>query len=128
FKYRFHPGATRHHGHLFILFVGAFWLRNADVIRVAPSIAARGALDWFDRRRNALVALLFVVHALAGLAAGGLDLVRPFSASKAVARYIQAQYGSSAILVGDDDVMTSAVAGHLGREIYYPARGEFGSY
>lgn len=128
FWYAKYYGALRHHGHLFVLLLAACWISTSSrawTIRWPVIDRLAGMLE---RHRSTLIAGLLAVHVLAGAFASVMDLALPFSASQEVARFIEQRYPSNVVIVGDGDYAASAVAGHLGRPIYYPSSQRFGTF
>jgi hypothetical protein len=108
------PGSLRHHGFFFITLLAAWWL-TAD--RISPA-SLRGFMTG-----------LLVLHCLAGVIACYFEIRYPFSASGQACRYIKKnKLDSTAILAGDPDYVMQAASAWLGRPLYYPVIGEFGSH
>jgi hypothetical protein len=128
FFYLKHPGFLRHHGHLFILLLGCLWLAQ-DLPETRPKLPLFDLVSKFcwDHRGTFLLGLL-TAHLLAGLMAGGWDLLQPFSGSKEIAKFIKDSNYNKLVIVGDVDFAASAVAGYLDRPIHYPASGKTGSF
>lgn len=115
FMYVIYFGSTRHHGTAFMVLLG--------LLLLAPPLRTRLRANW------AATALL-AAGALGGAIALSQELQHPFSRSRDVARWIEqvAKPGPAVPIIGHRDTQASAVAAYLGREIYYPARGESGTY
>ncbi len=119
FTYVKYFGYARHHGHLFIVLLAAWWIADSGRVTATlgtPKDTLFARLDGF--RRPALMTLLGV-QVLAGAVASVQDLRNPFSASKEVARYIQSLDVRDLPIVGHPDWAVSSVAGHLGRPLFY---------
>lgn len=121
-------GALRHHGHLFLLLVAACWIAESARPWSRPSATLQALVRLGDRARPRVLAGLLGLHVVAGLFASGMDLVFPFSASPEVARFIATRFPPDTPIVGDRDAPAMAVAGHLGRPLYYPASRRFGTF
>jgi hypothetical protein len=121
-------GSLRHHGHLFLLLVAAAWIATASRPwpRPSPALAALARLG--ERWRQPLLLGLLALHVAAGVFASAMDLVLPFSASPEVARFVEGRFPPTLPVVGDRDGPAMAVAGHLGRVLYYPASRRFGTF
>ncbi|MHB8066589.1 MAG: hypothetical protein ACYDIC_01670 [Desulfobaccales bacterium] len=131
FTYVKYPGSLRHHGHLYLLFIASLWLSSQGVQAPGPSprLTPLPILGDFCRtHRDRLVTALLAAHLLAGLWAASLDLLYPFSASRAAARFIQEHQLDRLAIVGDADDAASSVAGCLNRRLYYPASRCQGSF
>lgn len=109
------PGYLRHHGHFFLLFVGAAWLAVAE----GRAPLGRGVLR--------LLLGLALAHVVAGGFALAMDLKYPFSDSRATARFIRAGRLNGLPIVGTRDCIVSPLATYLDRDLYYPEYGGWGS-
>jgi len=141
FTYVKYPGSLRHHGHLYLLFIAGLWLSKGAIpgegrasgprlgaVISSPRTPVQPLIDFCQVHRRQVVTVLLAVHLAAGLWAASLDFLYPFSASKRVARFIKQHRLDGLLILGDADDAASAVAGCLGRAIYYPAsrcRGSF---
>ncbi len=97
-------GAARHYGIVFLAFVVAAWM--------AWSRRPPGRVQTWTLRA------LLLVSAVGGLMSLNSEL-RPFSQSRNAAIWIEHNSPAEAFLVGSRDAQTSAVAGYLGRRVYY---------
>lgn len=108
------PGAPRHHGILFVAFLGVVW-----AWRAAGNTPARGASWlWFA---------ILIVNAIAGVMTLSSEF-RPFSQGRAVAAFIERRGLADKPIIGLGDYAASTVAGYLRRPIYYlecECRGTF---
>lgn len=105
FAYRF-PGVSRHHGHLFMLFIACCWLSGSV--------------------RTRFITTLLSIQALAGICAAAAAVQMPFSASKAAAEYIRAEFDlSKVVLAGVPDYASSPMSQWLDRPIYFPDMQKF---
>ena len=128
FKAGVHAGGFRHHGHFLILFIAAYWLwfySPGWTRTTTPTIAGE---SFTDRIRSSLFTLLLLANAVIGVTASALDVVKPFSASRETAAFIERTYGGDVLIVADKDFLTSSVVGYLGRPVFYACRDDFGSY
>lgn len=120
FVYAKYFGFLRHHGHLWLLFLALLW--------IAP-VCKRFNSDWSTQAQRlgkyGMVALL-VVHVLG--AAWVTTVHLPFSGSRAAAEYIRQKFPADVLVAGDPHYVASSVAGCLGRELFYPATHDFGTY
>ena len=128
FMYAKHPGAPRHHGHLFIVFVVCLWLSACYKERELASPFANKLTALCVRYSPVLLMVLLCVHLLGGIAASGRDIWLPFSRGRDVARFIEANGMSDIPILGERDAPASPVAAYLNRPIYYPANGRSGTY
>ena len=68
------------------------------------------------------------IHLAVGIRFFVRDLIYPFSASKAVATYIQEKKLDNLIIVGYPSSRVSPLAGYLDKKVYYPQQNSFGSF
>jgi hypothetical protein len=128
FKAGVHVGGFRHHGHFLILFFAAYWLWFYAPGWTPKPSAASASRSLMDRYRVSLFTLLLLANAVIGVTASALDVVKPFSAGRETAAFIERTYGKDVLIVADKDLFTSAVVGYLGRPVYYACRDDFGSF
>lgn len=126
--YSKHPGTVRHHGHIFIMFMVCMWLSSgyrdrALGWRLADRVSAACA-----RLSPAVLTALLLIHFGGGVAACVRDIQRPFSEAKDVAQFVRTNHLGNLPVIGDRDTPASAVAGYLGRPIWYAADGKVGTY
>ena len=114
FTYCEYFGSLRHHGHHFLLLVACFWL-------------AHGA-GGLDRARELLLTALLLVHLAAAAVLYPLDLLLPFSESKAAADFLRQNGLAAAPIVATQDHLVSPVAGYLGRPLYFLESQTMGSF
>lgn len=118
----------RYSGHLFVVFVLSCWLAArfpASTYR-NPALARLAGLG--DRIRLPLLYLLLLASLAGGVVAFAKDWRLPFSGSAEAARFLKQQGLAELPIVGATDFMVSPLAGLLGCDIYYPERGEWGSF
>jgi hypothetical protein len=109
-----YSGGYRHHGHLFVLLVLVLWLAT---IRVGAG-PSRLAPYWFTA--------VLAMHAAAGVYFVTLDYLRPFSASKDLARFFADQPAQVPIVVAQPAFLSYAgppLSGYLQRKVYYAMPG-----
>jgi hypothetical protein len=118
----------RYSGHLFVVFVLSCWLaaRLPETTYRKPALARLAGLG--DRIRLPLLYLLLLANLAGGVVAFAKDWRLPFSGSAETARFLQREGLDQMPIVGAIDFMVSPLAGLLGRDIYYPERGEWGSF
>lgn len=124
FIYMKYDGYQRHHGHLFLIFLAAWWIRDGRA-PAAPDAAANSR-TWrrIDHAGRVILGTTLCCQAAAGVFASGMDVVYRFSASRDVAGYI-AQRGAEEIVVADADHAGMPVAVWLNRPFYYVVSGMF---
>jgi hypothetical protein len=118
----------RYSGHLFVVFVLSCWLaaRLPETTCRKPALARLAGLA--DRIRLPLLYLLLLANLAGGVVAFAKDWRLPFSGSAEAARFLRSEGLDQMPIVGVIDFMVSPLAGLLEREIYYPERGEWGSF
>ncbi|MBF2027147.1 MAG: hypothetical protein IGS48_10330 [Oscillatoriales cyanobacterium C42_A2020_001] len=122
-------GLMRHLGHVFILFVVCLWLGAEFPATPDAELPSRNpAWNFFKRYQTRFVAVVLVVQVIAGGYAYGMDLLHPFSQSKAVAQLVQRPDFKNYLVAGSIDVFTQSVSGHLDQPIFYPERDRLGTY
>ncbi len=103
-------GYLRHHGHLYLAWIGALWIYWAHVRRSAQtSTSGTGQGRFFP----ALVTVILAVHVVAGLYACVMDIRYPFSPNKAAAEWVASNGHRNDLLVAP-----TAVGYFLDREVY----------
>ena len=124
-------GSTRHYGHFFIIFVASLWLASrSEQSAEVPTKATIGNQPQLHKTLpgSAFLTAVLIFQAAAGIHAYTVDLLHPFSASKAVASYIQTHQLEAASLFSQDDRNATGVAAYLNRQLYYPQRQALGSF
>lgn len=132
-------GSARHYGHLYIVLIVSFWLASyypksnlllqpfTSESRIIQPISA----VWFKFTEKYKIIFMMVIlsaQLAAGVVAFSRDLVVPYSAARATARYIQSQHLENKFMVGSRDATISPLCGYLNRKIYYPERQGLGSF
>jgi hypothetical protein len=104
------PLATRQEGTLYLAFVAATWLAcSSRDRRPEPSI-------------RTLVAVVFAVQAIVGLATFSVAGSRDFTDADAAATWISRHEADDVVLVGDNAAILSSVAYRLDRPIVIPEK------
>lgn len=119
-------GYLRHHGHMFILFLLCAWLIQPSTQFVLNSDKANRSVISATVGSRFVTGLL-VLQVIAASFAGYFELTGPFSNAEKAARFLQSREVEAGV-VGDKDYATSAVAGLLAQDFYYPASGTEGTY
>ena len=108
------PGGLRHQGHWVVLALTCLWLG--------------GGTATLPRAKRVGWAVVLGVQAVGGVIASVADVATPFSASRAVAEHIEAEYPPDVAIMGGRDFAVSPVSGVLGRPIYYPGPDRWGTF
>lgn len=128
FMYLKHLGYLRHHGNLFILFLACLWIASyyekSDVF--SKRIKYLNPLS--NNHKQRYLNIILSLQVLAGVFAFTMDLNYPFSGSKEVANFIEAQGLNKTLIVGSKDFAISPIAAFLQQKIYYPESGAFGGF
>jgi hypothetical protein len=118
------PGYMRHHGHFYLAWVMALWVKQAGV----TASEKPSSLTFGDKFSNAFFLFILVVHFISVLPMAYFDLKYPFSQSQSVADFLKKNHLEDRVIVGDYDYAISPVAFHLRRPIYYPNQLKSGTY
>jgi len=116
-------GYQRHHGHLFLVFLAAWWIREGAASGRTGRRERPG--KWMTIADRAVIGILLSCQAAAGIYASVMDVLHPFSMSREVARHVAALGGNDTI-VSDADHAGTAVAIWLDRPFYQVASGQYG--
>lgn len=139
FTYLKFVGWTRHHGHLFILFIACLWIstyystselsipsnKNFPPTFYNLSVIAT---TFFKKYTNKFVTLILCTHLAAGTFAFSMDVSSPFSIGKEVAKFIHSQQMDDMLIVGSNNSLTTTLSGYLDRQIYYLNINRLGSF
>ena len=139
FSYIKFLGYIRHHGHLFILLIACLWISyyysNSSLlthwtkkISFRLHYAVMQGTNFAAKYKNKFLIVLLISHVVAAMQAFTLDLVYPFSQSKAVANYIQTQQLDHLPIVGSRDTTVSPLSAYLDKKVYYLESESFGSF
>jgi len=127
FQYFVHIGYIRHSGHYFIMFIVCLWLSRyyKEDIQL-KSVRLINWADFGEKHREGFLYVLLTVQLVAGLFASGMDWFCTFSSAKDTAKYIKENHLDNLPIWGYGS--TSAIAGYLGKSIYYPRINRIGSF
>ena len=132
-------GSARHYGHLYIVLIVSLWIasyypkshlllqpltRGSRMIQPISTVW----LKFTEKYQTILIMVILSAQLAAGIVAFSRDLVVPYSAARATARYIQSQHLENKFMVGSRDATISPLCGYLNRKIYYPERQGLGSF
>ena len=128
--YAHHPGASRHHGFLFLVFVAAAWIAPATlpVQYRQPRLERCAAL--IDRHRMIPLLVVLLVHDWGSWIAVKNDWKYKFSNAGDVARWLRNAGDLGDVVIAAYPIAEAAsVVGQVPLEsVYYPAIDERGSY
>jgi hypothetical protein len=105
-----------------------WWLSSASPEGKIKWQPMERVADFAGSHRNKILYAILSAQLIAGIAASGMDLLHPFSGSKAAARYIQENKLDDLFIVGDEDDAAAAVSGYLNRKIFYLSSDRLGSF
>ena len=132
-------GSARHYGHLYIVLITSLWIASyypksnlwlqpfTNRVRVLQNFSTTW-MKFVQKYQTTFLIIILSAQLAAGLVAFSRDLVVPYSASRAAARYIQSQHLERMFMVGSRDATISPLCGYLNRKIYYPERQGLGSF
>lgn len=125
-------GSLRHYGSLYLVLIAALWIAADCTARSSEKLPLKVPLTPLYKRVKSLQKPVFTViltaQFVAGLIAYTRDYITPFSASKATTAYIQQENLDMLFMVGSRDANMAPICGYLNRKMYYPERGELGSF
>lgn len=129
--FKFMANFVRHYGNFYLLLIAALWL--AHYYADSPAITRRFSRleGWQQRSRRwfgRIFTAMLVVHLAGGVYGFGMDLLVPYSASRAAAAYIKGTELQDAFAVASRDAQMASLSGYAGRSFYYPERQAIGSY
>jgi hypothetical protein len=131
FTYLKFLGSPRHYGHLYLILISSLWLKTYYQQIVLPTKLTRrlsGLQIWVKNRASFCLMVILICQVLAGLVGYIRDSTLPYSASRAVAHYLQEQKLDQYFLVGSEDFAVSPISGYLDQKIYYPESQSLGSF
>lgn len=115
----------RHCGFLWLLFVSALWIQEADA--TTRSIFPAKFLPRAERFRNIFLPVLLLVHVIAGVGLYLIDWNRPFSQMKAAASWLQKNRPQQELIV-DVQTIGPPLSAELQKSLYYPVIQTKGSF
>jgi hypothetical protein len=122
-----YASSARHYGHLLVLFVAMCWLAPTLAGRDSRTVRSGSHRDPTEGRA-ALLTVVLGLQCVAGAFAVATDWTTPFSDGRAVADHLTATGRADDVIVGFPDTAASTVAAYLGRDVFFPQGGRFGSY
>lgn len=129
--FRFLGGGPRHYGHFYLVLIATFWLASycQQTDAVAKSLSLSPALlSTSHKLHKPLFNGILIIQFLVGLYGLPRDLLIPFSASREVVHYLQANNLQNEFIVASRDANMAAISGYLNRKLYYPEIQRLGSF
>jgi uncharacterized phage-associated protein len=125
FLYVKYIGYMRHQGHLFILYLQAYWLsRGASSWPTAEMNRPQfWKVDWAKLTFNGLL----LIQVLMAIVAVDEESQYPFSGGKLAADFIRTHYPPDIPIIGFMDVSVSTIGAYLQRDIFYPEGHRMGT-
>jgi hypothetical protein len=125
-------GSLRHYGSLYLVLIVALWIAAdctpKNLATVPFSTVLKSLYAWVKRYQKPVFTVILTAQLIAGLIAYTRDHITPFSASKATTHYIKQENLDQLFMVGSRDANMAPICGYLNRRMYYPERGELGSF
>lgn len=118
----------RHTGHFFILFLVCLWLSTMQRKHDFTIHLVKPINIFLVRYKSKLISLIIFIGFVAGMVAYSKDLAKPFSMSKATAKFIEEQQLDRLPIIGIPDERVCVLSGYLDRKIYYPQSDRLGSF
>ncbi len=131
FNYFLYIGTgARHYGYYYLILIGALWISliETNSLSIAQSTKEINILKFPSKVFPSIFIICLSIHLVTGIHMTTTGFVKPFSAGKATAQYIQNKGWEDEHIFGSKDNIISTVSGYLDREIYYPEIGKFGSF
>jgi len=128
FSYFRYLGFLRHFGHVFIVFIITFWLKNSfNPIEVRSNILEKLAI-LCEARASTIILFVLIIQFASGLFSVGMDWIKPFSASKEASEFIKKEGLDKLLIIGSKDYAVSPVAFYINKNIFYPTSESYGSF
>ncbi len=129
-------GSTRHNGHLMIVLIVSLWLATWSRNRPVQNRQARTYSQWSDALSRikrpvvggTLLSILLIFQCVGSVQAYTMDLIYPFSASRAIAQYIQTHELEELPLFAQNGRLMTGLISYLNTDAYYGQIGIYGSF
>ena len=121
-------GTLRHHGNLFIIFLASIWISRC--FRASYDIPKRfyKFASYLKKNQKIIITSILVIQVLSGIYAYSMDLIYPFSKSKAAANYIKQSGLEESFILADKNTIVSPISAYANVKIYYLAYDKLGSF
>ena len=126
----YYSGLTwwRYTGHLYIVLISAYWIKNIFPDREFQKIWLKKLSAIGKKISVPLLTILLTVHSIGGIIAFSKDLKLTFAAGEKSADFLKAQKLTNLPIIGNIDFLISPISGFINKPIYYPSRQESGSF
>ncbi|EDX84293.1 hypothetical protein S7335_1990 [Synechococcus sp. PCC 7335] len=130
-------GSSRHQGHLFIVLIVSLWLATWSKNRQNQPIGfhtrpKRRSLKRHSLKRpivgGVLLSVLLIFQCIASVQAYAMDIVYPFSGSRAIAQYIRTNQLEELPLFAQNGRISTGVISYLDTMAYYAQRNRYASF
>ncbi len=121
-------GSTRHNGHLMIVLIVSLWLATWSTRRKEARLQ-----DFSSRARRPIVGgllltTLLLFQCVSGVQAYAIDMIYPFSASRAIAQYIQTHQLEDLPLFAQNGRLMTGLISYLETKAYYAQANRYASF
>ena len=129
--FRFLGIGPRHFGHFYLILLSSLWLASyseREISLLNGFSPRQNLLSLASRGHHIVLMILLYIHFFGGIACFFGDVIKPFSASRETAHYIQKHQLEEEFIVASRDANMAALSGYLNRKFYYPERQDMGSF
>jgi hypothetical protein len=122
-------GSIRHHGFLFILFILAVWIQiHCKEAKFFPQAGRFSRMG--QKSLNPILTGILFFHLAGGVIAFGMDYKHVFSYGKEAAAFVKEnKLQNLPMAVGEKEYAMTSMIGYSEKDsVYYPRRGQFGSF
>ncbi len=126
-----YTGFLRHHGHFFMAYVMALWMKENTIFYQLKKIPTSVPVLYSFKKLftgHLFFNAILLVHIAATASAIYFDLKYPFTQSSRAASFIKNNYPQDIFLAGHFDYATSPVSFHLNRPVFYPNQNKSGTF
>ena len=129
--FRFLGIGPRHFGHFYLILLSSLWIANyfEEENSFLDRIPLHQNLLFLTQKwHHIILMILLYIQFFGGIACFVGDVIKPFSASRETAHYIQEKQLDKEFIVASRDANMAALSGYLNRKFYYPERQDMGSF
>ena len=121
-------GTLRHHGNLFIIFLACIWISRFFPKSYNIPKRFRKLASYFKKNQTKIITIILLIQMLSGVYAYSMDLIYPFSKSKATAEFIQQRGLNDSFILGNKDAIVSPISAYIDKKIFYIEYNRTGSF
>jgi hypothetical protein len=118
----------RYCGHLFILLVICYWLSEYYPDKKYDHVVLRKLASAGKKAALPFLGIILVFQMIGAVMAYSMDINHTFSPGRKTAQYIQENKLDTLAIAGSNDFVMSSIAAHLDRKLFYPDKGDYGSF